>query len=285
MEVNVGWDPLVPGTQNHQCICTAAEIAKDTDGDGMNDCQEKWLGTDILNPDSDKDASGNAVGDNIPDNLDYIYMMDPLFPNTSSDYDSDGFSDMQEFQTHMDPRYNDNAIRDQWAYQYLYVNQEPQNGQCWDFEVDNVSIFNTLATADHGAGDNIIELYFAQSPIDTPDTNKSFAIAKKKGSNAVWVANAVLREAEKLRATIVPDNMELIVTRNSGLTANEKVNELVEALAVAIVIVVALLTLGLGWCEALIVAVAVPVVFGLTLAVNLMLGASVASAAQTWMSR
>ena len=42
--------------------------------------------------------------------------------------------------------------------------------------------------------------------------------------------------------------------------------------ASAILIVVALLTIGLGWREALIVAVAVPVVFGLTLAANLMLG-------------
>ena len=100
----------------------------------------------------------------------------------------------------------------------------------------------------------------------------TIAIAKKKGSNAVWVADAVMRKAEKLRETIVPDKMELIVTRNYGLTANEKVNELVEALTVAIIIVVALLTLGLGWREALIVAVAVPVVFGLTLAVNLLLG-------------
>ena len=100
----------------------------------------------------------------------------------------------------------------------------------------------------------------------------TIAIAKKKGSNAVWVATAVLRQAEELRGTIVPDDMELIVTRNYGLTANEKVNELVEGLAVAVLIVVALLTLGLGWREALIVAVAVPVVFGLTLAVNLMLG-------------
>jgi multidrug efflux pump subunit AcrB len=100
----------------------------------------------------------------------------------------------------------------------------------------------------------------------------TIAIAKKKGSNAVWVANAVLREAQQLRKTIVPHGMDLIVTRNYGLTANEKVNELVEGLAVAVIIVVALLTLGLGWREALIVAVAVPVVFGLTLAVNLMLG-------------
>ncbi len=100
----------------------------------------------------------------------------------------------------------------------------------------------------------------------------TIAIAKKKGTNAVWVANAVLKQAEELRQTIVPGDMELVVTRNYGLTANEKVNELVEGLAVAILIVVALLTLGLGWREALIVAVAVPVVFGLTLAVNLMLG-------------
>jgi multidrug efflux pump subunit AcrB len=111
-----------------------------------------------------------------------------------------------------------------------------------------------------------------QSPIPNPSDAVTIAIAKKKGSNAVWVANAVLHEAEKLRDSIVPDDMQMIVTRNYGLTANEKVNELVEALAVAVLIVVALLTLGLGWREALIVAVAVPVVFGLTLAVNLMLG-------------
>ena len=100
----------------------------------------------------------------------------------------------------------------------------------------------------------------------------TIAIAKKKGSNAVWVAEAVLDEAETLRRTIVPDDMQLVITRNYGLTADDKVNELVEGLAVAVVIVVALLSLGLGWREALIVAVAVPVVFGLTLAVNLLFG-------------
>jgi len=100
----------------------------------------------------------------------------------------------------------------------------------------------------------------------------TIAVAKKKGSNAVRVAEAVLRQAEALRGAIVPEDMELVLTRNYGLTADEKVNDLVEGLAVAILIVVALLTLGLGWREAFIVAVAVPVVFGLTLAVNLVLG-------------
>jgi multidrug efflux pump subunit AcrB len=100
----------------------------------------------------------------------------------------------------------------------------------------------------------------------------TIAIAKQKGSNAVWVARDVLAAAERLRREVVPDDMELVITRNYGLTADHKVNELVEALAVAVFIVIALLTIGLGWREALVVAVAVPVVFGLTLAVNLLLG-------------
>lgn len=100
----------------------------------------------------------------------------------------------------------------------------------------------------------------------------TIAVAKKKGTNAVKVAEAVIAEARRLAAVVVPAGMELVVTRNSGLTADEKVNELVEGLWVAILIVIGLLAVGLGWREALVVVVAVPVVFGLTLAVNLLAG-------------
>ena len=100
----------------------------------------------------------------------------------------------------------------------------------------------------------------------------TLAISKQKGTNAVSVADSVLRAAEQLKNEVVPTGMELVITRNSGLTADEKVNELVDGLWVAIVIVIALLTLSLGWREAMIVAVAVPVVFGLTLGVNLLFG-------------
>ncbi len=105
-----------------------------------------------------------------------------------------------------------------------------------------------------------------------PQSAVTIAMAKKTGTNAVTVAEDVLSAAEKLKNEIVPDDIDVVVTRNYGLTADEKVNELIEALAVAVFIVVALLTLGMGWREALIVAVAVPVVFGLTLAVNLLFG-------------
>lgn len=100
----------------------------------------------------------------------------------------------------------------------------------------------------------------------------TIALAKKKGTNAVTVARTILTEAGKLRSDVLPDNVEMVITRNYGLTANEKVNDLVEALAVAILIVIALLTLSLGWRAAFVVAIAIPVVFGLTLAVNLLFG-------------
>ena len=49
-------------------------------------------------------------------------------------------------------------------------------------------------------------------------------------------------------------------------------NELVEALAVAVVIVIGLIAYTLGWREGLVVAVAVPITFGLTLLVNYFAG-------------
>ncbi|RLT20693.1 MAG: efflux RND transporter permease subunit, partial [Planctomycetota bacterium] len=100
----------------------------------------------------------------------------------------------------------------------------------------------------------------------------TIAISKQKGANAVTVADNVIEAANQLERDVLPSGVEMIVTRNYGHTANEKVNELVEGLGIAIVIVIALLTLSLGWREAFIVAVAVPVVFGLTLAVNLLFG-------------
>jgi multidrug efflux pump subunit AcrB len=100
----------------------------------------------------------------------------------------------------------------------------------------------------------------------------TIAISKQKGANAVAVAERVLAKAEELKKSVLPADVELVVTRNNGLVANEKVNELTEALGIAILIIILLLTLGMGWREALIVSIAVPVVFGLTLFVNLLFG-------------
>ncbi len=103
----------------------------------------------------------------------------------------------------------------------------------------------------------------------------TIAIAKKKGTNAVTVADEVLAAADDLRREILPSSVHMTVTRNAGISSNDKVNDLIEALAVALIFAIAILLLSLGWREALIVALAVPVVFGLTLAVNLLAGLTI----------
>jgi multidrug efflux pump subunit AcrB len=98
------------------------------------------------------------------------------------------------------------------------------------------------------------------------------SVAKKKGSNAVKVARALEARMEELKAEMVPGGVHIRTTRNYGETANHKVNELVENLYIAIIIVIGLIALSLGWREALIVAVAVPITFSLTLIVNYLFG-------------
>lgn len=98
------------------------------------------------------------------------------------------------------------------------------------------------------------------------------AVAKHKGTNAVTVAKEIIHEAEKFAKEVFPEGVHLRITRNYGKTADEKVNELVEALVVAIAIVILLLAYTIGWREGLIIAFAVPITFSLTLIINMFLG-------------
>ncbi|MCY3002767.1 MAG: efflux RND transporter permease subunit [Planctomycetota bacterium] len=103
----------------------------------------------------------------------------------------------------------------------------------------------------------------------------TLAISKKKGTNAVHVAEAVVERAHELAREILPSDVHLQVTRDWGETADEKVNELLGHLTLAIVTVIALVAFALGRREGLIVAAAVPVTFALTLGFNLLVGYSI----------
>lgn len=98
------------------------------------------------------------------------------------------------------------------------------------------------------------------------------AVAKKKGTNAVKVADEVIEMVQGMRGAIIPDNVQVQVTRNYGATADHKVNELMTHLVIAIVTVLALIFFALGWREALIVAVSIPIIYSLTLLVNFWFG-------------
>ena len=100
----------------------------------------------------------------------------------------------------------------------------------------------------------------------------TIAIGKRKGSNAVSVAEQVLALTEQLKGSLIPDDVLLTVTRNYGETADHKVNELVMHLSIAILTIIVLLALTLGLKESLIVSLAVPMTFAITLLFDLLFG-------------
>ncbi|VAW49773.1 Acriflavin resistance protein [hydrothermal vent metagenome] len=93
----------------------------------------------------------------------------------------------------------------------------------------------------------------------------TISLAKKPGTNAVDVANAVLEKLETLKAGVLPDNIDVVVTRNDGEKADSAVNLLMEHLAIAIGSVVIILILFLGWREAGIVVITIPLILFIVL--------------------
>jgi multidrug efflux pump subunit AcrB len=100
----------------------------------------------------------------------------------------------------------------------------------------------------------------------------TLTVAKRKGSNAVTVANNVLERIRNATGSIIPDNMHLTVTRNYGDTAKEKSNELLFHMMIAIVSVTVLIWFVLGHRESGVVAIAIPVTLALTMTVFYLYG-------------
>ena len=93
----------------------------------------------------------------------------------------------------------------------------------------------------------------------------TLAIAKKPGTNAARIADAVIDRFEQLKGTIIPDGVSVTITRNYGKTANDKAVKLIQKLLFATLSVVALMLFAMGWREALIVGSAVVVTLAATL--------------------
>jgi multidrug efflux pump subunit AcrB len=95
----------------------------------------------------------------------------------------------------------------------------------------------------------------------------TLAISKRKGANAIVVADEVLRRVDGLKGTVIPSGVTVNITRQYGETAAEKSNELLLHMAIAVVSVSLLIALMLGWRASLIVFTAIPVTLALTLSV------------------
>src|SRR5512143_3769945 len=101
------------------------------------------------------------------------------------------------------------------------------------------------------------------------------ALAKRQKLNAVKISNQILAKLDELKKTQIPSGIVVTVTRNDGKTANDAVNELVFHLVVSIIVVIILLFITLGWREAAIVALAIPLTLFITLAIGMVAGQTI----------
>lgn len=100
----------------------------------------------------------------------------------------------------------------------------------------------------------------------------TISLAKRKGTNASVIAETVLQKVAALRGYMLPQDLNITVTRNYGETAKDKSDELLKHLFIATLSVTLLIALALGWRESGVVLLAVPVTLALTLAIFYLFG-------------
>ena len=112
----------------------------------------------------------------------------------------------------------------------------------------------------------------AANKVSADEPAVTLSIAKRPGANAISVARQVLKKVDTLKGYIIPADVQVTVTRNYGLTAEDKSNELLWHMLLAVVSVSLLILLVLGWRESLIVLLAIPATLALTLLVFYLYG-------------
>lgn len=93
----------------------------------------------------------------------------------------------------------------------------------------------------------------------------TLAIAKQPGVNAVDLSRAVSARMAQVHNILIPQGVEVSLTRDYGQTANEKANKLISKLIFATSAVVILVWLSMGWREAAVVGSAIVLTLAVTL--------------------
>ncbi len=143
----------------------------------------------------------------------------------------------------------------------VVVDSKPIESRGWQM----VPIRDGAASTGHGGSDGKVT-GLTQVPA------VSIAVAKRAGANAVAISQSVIDRLDQLKGKLIPDDITVAVTRNYGLTADEKANELLFHLALATVSIVFLIGFVIGWREGVVVLVVIPTTILLTLFASYLMG-------------
>jgi len=133
----------------------------------------------------------------------------------------------------------------------------------------------TVSRADEIQNMKSATLVYAQNGLDNEVPQTTISITKKRGANVVEVNEAIFTFMNSIKAELDRDKIGFIVTRDDGYTANHSVNELVMHIVISVIIIGILLIVTLGYKEAFIVTLTVPMIISLTLFAGYMLGQSI----------
>lgn len=171
-------NPRDPTVNDGACDALPDGTYPDSDWDGLNNCEERYKGTNSYHPDTDHDG--------IPDAVEFYSGTNPLEDQVGMDTDFDGAVDWLEIQRHTNVTANDPVVRSRFAYRYdiadLGFTDEMPNMRLYDFTISNISIMDTSGSMLNGEqdfypGDNLIRLFIAQVPEDMPDEQPIFRVA------------------------------------------------------------------------------------------------------------
>ncbi|MBU8894454.1 calcium-binding protein [Corallococcus sp. H22C18031201] len=132
IELRMGLDPLKAD------VISGCNVNLDEDGDRLNSCEERVLGT---NP-----CMGDTDGDGLPDLVEALSHTNPLVPEDLQDSDRDGLTNVQEVESHSDPLSADLDFHRDRGYGYSLKEAPPSvdNRPCYRARVENVSLVPTL---------------------------------------------------------------------------------------------------------------------------------------------
>ena len=116
-------------------------------------------------------------------------------------------------------------------------------------------------------------LIFTRDVIEDFESSNQITLtaSKLKGSNSVTINKEIFTYMNSIKDELLAKNIKYTITRDDGYTANKAVNSLVSDLLISILIIAILLIFTLGFKEAMIVSVMVPMILSLTLFIGFMI--------------
>ncbi|WP_281980583.1 efflux RND transporter permease subunit [Tenacibaculum mesophilum] len=125
--------------------------------------------------------------------------------------------------------------------------------------IDGPEIPKNYVSFGYGQASDNASTYQSEYPAVT------ISVAKRKGADAMQIADVILAKVDHLRTNLIPNDVHVEITRNYGETASQKVSELLLHLIGAIIAVTLVVMLAMGWRGGLVVFLSVPITFALTL--------------------